>query len=160
MNIIILNIDSSRNIIRSYLSTSLASLIDNEIAKRLGITPPEVESKSQEEVEKLSLEFKNILSGFSQTTISSAHELLNRYFWPESEIQEIALRQLKQEIAKLEKEWEKDLEVIEEYKDMSAVEAYINDVNKAFKEAEKSSIINHKSLQTAHKIFHDLDSIW
>ena len=153
-------IDSVGNVIRSSLPTSFASLIDSEVAKRLGVTPADIENKPPEEVEKLSREFKNTLSAFSQTTISSAHKLLNCYFWPESEIQKISLKQLKQEIAELKKEWKSALAVIEEFKDIPAVEAYINDVNRAFEEVEKSSIFNRKSLETAHNIFHDLESIW
>ncbi|NLC68148.1 MAG: hypothetical protein GX754_05045 [Clostridiaceae bacterium] len=153
-------IDSAGNVIRSSLSTSFASLINDEIAKRLGVTPADTENKPPKEVEKLSVEFKDTLSAFSQTTISSAHKLLNRYFWPESENQRISLKQLKQDIAKLRKEWENDLIVIGEYKDVPAVEAYINDVNKAFEEVEKSSVINRKPIETAHDIFHDLESIW
>lgn len=91
---------------------------------------------------------------------ASAHKLLNRYFWPESEIQEISLKQLKQEIAELEEEWKSALAVIEVFKDIPAIEAYINDVNRAFEEVEKSSMIYRKSLETAHNIFHDLESIW
>ncbi len=153
-------IDSSGNVIRSPLPVSFASFIDSQIAKRLGVTPADVENKPPEEVEKLSREFKDTLKAFSQTTVSSAHELLDRYLWPESEMHLISLMQLKQEMAELRKEWENALETVEKYKDIPVVHAYIYDVDKGFEETERSSIINRKSLIKAHNIFHDLESIW
>lgn len=153
-------VDATGKVIRGSLSISLASLLNNELEERLGLSPDKLEEKSPEEIEKLSYEFKNTLSSFSQITIASAYKLLNRYFWPEDESKIISLKQLKQEIAELEKEWESAVAEIEEFRDIPAVEAYIGDVNKAFAEVRKSSIINRKSLETAHNIFHDLENIW
>lgn len=139
---------------------SLESLILNELEERLGISPDEIENKPPEERERLVRELKVTLSKFSPITISSAHNLLNLYFWPEDESKTISLKQLKKEIAELEKEWNDALAGIEELKDIPAVKAFIGDVSKAFEEVRRSSIINHKSLVTAHNMFHDLESIW
>jgi len=85
---------------------------------------------------------------------------LNRYFWPEDIEKRISLNQLKKEIAELEKEWRNAAAGIEEFKDITAVKAFIEDGNKAFVEVRKLSIINRKPLVTAHNIFHDLENIW
>ncbi|MBE3572170.1 MAG: hypothetical protein IMW95_04385, partial [Moorella humiferrea] len=74
---------------------------------------------------------------------------------PEDESKTISLNQLKKEISELGKEWESAVAGIKEFKDIPAVEAFIEDGNKAFVEVRKSSIINRKPLVTAHNIFHD-----
>lgn len=141
---------------RGPLSISLCSLIINELEERLGISPDKIEDKSSEDVKKLVGDtFSPLLN-----VITSAHKLLNRYFWPEDIEKRISLNQLKKEITELEKEWRNAAAGIEEFKDISAVKAFIEDGNKAFIEVRKSSIINRKPLVTAHNIFHDLESIW
>ncbi len=153
-------IDSSGKVIRSSLPVSFASFIDGELAKRLGVTPADMENKQPGEVEKLSQEFKDTLNAFSQATVASAHKLLNRYFWFESETRGISFKELKQEVNELEKEWKSALKVIEKFKDIPAVEAYISDVDRAFEEVRRSSRLNQKPLKKAHSIFHDLENIW
>ncbi len=142
------------------LSTSFDSLIQEEIAKRMGITTAETGDKPGEVVDKPGTEYKDTLGAFSQTTISAAHEILNRFLEPETELEMISRKQLMQEIEKLEKDWRKNLEVIKKYSDIPAVEAYINDVNTAFEKVRKASVFNRKPLLEAHNIFHDLESIW
>ncbi|BCV22571.1 hypothetical protein [Moorella sp. Hama-1] len=140
---------------RGPLTISLVSLIINELEERLGISPDKIEDKSPEDVKKLVGDtFSPVLN-----VITSAHKWLNLYFWPEDESKTISLNQLKQEISELEKGWESAVAGIEEFKDIPAVEAFIEDGNKAFVEVRKSSIINRKPLVTAHNIFHDLESI-
>jgi hypothetical protein len=159
----VFGIPSTPVIDRDPISISMTSLIYQELEERLNISPQRLEDKSPEEIEKINEELDNLkytLSSFSQSTIVSAHKLLNRFFWPENETKIIPFKQLKQEFADLEIEWQNSLTEIDKFKDIPAVEAYIVDVNKAFAEGRKASAINRKPLVVAYTIFRDLESIW
>lgn len=156
---IVFRVDADGSV-RGPLYYSITGAVRKGLEEDLGFMPETQKDMTLEE--EALLEKEKAFAG--QMVPSSLRELLARYFWPKNEHSIIKFKEFKEEVAQIEKQWEKallEISATEELTEIPIVQAVIADVNRAFEELRKASpTLRRKHLISAYSILCDLEEIW
>lgn len=156
---IVFRVDADGSV-RGPLYYSITGAVRKGLEEDLGFMPETQKDMTLEE--EALLEKEKAFAG--QMVPSSLRELLARYFWPKNEHSIIKFKGFKEEVAQIEKQWEKvllEISATEELTEIPIVQAVIADVNRVFEELRKASpTLRRKHLINAYIIVYDLEEMW